>query len=232
MRARILSAKFGFLSRITDPENNSLSSQTFRKLRADGVETALVQQCRFLQESYNSDFASRILQAQGCTDELSSCKKEILKADTSLVRVRAADHPSLKFLLRLNLSWLAVWDDVLDQGPHATDHATSTCTLFTITKPSLSENFCNICDSPVTNSFLEHVISAHLEEDSVDSFLDQQSSSHAIIQVGLRLSKINCFNQSCNFCLLLSVLTYVFTMCCFYIVLMCAYPLRGNGNEL
>ena len=188
MRARILTAKLCFLSRITSPENNSLSSQTFRKLQEDGVETALVQQCRFLQEPYDSDFASRILQAQGCTDELSSCKKEILKADASLVRARAADHPSLKFLLRLNLSWLTVWDDVLDQGPHATHHATRT--LFTITKPSLSENVCNICDSLITNSFLEHVLSAHLEEDSVDSLLDQLSSSNAIIQVRLRLSKL------------------------------------------
>ena len=33
MRTRILSAKLGFLSGITDPENNSLSSQTFRKLQ-------------------------------------------------------------------------------------------------------------------------------------------------------------------------------------------------------
>ena len=218
----ILSAKLGFLSRITNPENNSLSSQTFRKLQADGVETALVQQRLFLQEPYDSDFASRILQAQGCTDELSSCK-EILNADTSLVRARAADHPSLKCLLRLNLSWLAVWDDVLDQGPHVTHHATRT--LFTITKP-LSVNVCN-CDSPVTNSFLQHVISAHLEKDSVDSFLDQLSSSHAITQVGLRLS--NCFNQSCNVCLLYLPM---FSLCCFYIVLMCAYPIRGNGNEL
>ena len=61
-------------SRITSPESNSLSSQTFRKLQADCVETALVQQCHLLQEPYDSwsDFAFRILQAQGCIDELSS----------------------------------------------------------------------------------------------------------------------------------------------------------------
>ena len=136
-----------------------------------------MQQCRYLQEPYDLDFASRILQAQGCKEELISCKKEILEADASRVRAKAADHPSLKFLLRLNLSWLAAWDDALDKGPNATHYATRT--LFTMTKPSFSENICNICESPVTNSFLEHVTSAHLEEDSVDCLLDQLSSSNA-----------------------------------------------------
>ena len=48
--------------------------------------------------------------------------------------------------------------------------------------PNHSRARYKICDSPVTNSFLEHVISAHLEEDTVDCLLDQLSSSNAIIQ--------------------------------------------------
>ena len=50
MRARILSAKLGFLLRIRSPDNNSISSQTFKKLQSDALETALVQQCHYLQE--------------------------------------------------------------------------------------------------------------------------------------------------------------------------------------
>ena len=137
-------------------------------LQADGVETALVQQCRFLQEPYDSDFASRILQAQGCTDELSSCKKEILKADTSLVRARAAEHPSLKFILRLIspglLSGMMCWTrDLMQPTMQLEPSCLSPNLLFQGTFVA------NIWDSHVTSSFLEHVISAHLEEDSVDS---------------------------------------------------------------
>ena len=67
MQARILSLKLSFF---VSSDNDSLSSQAFKNLQGDGLETSIIQQCRFLQEPYHSDFTSKILTSQGARSTL------------------------------------------------------------------------------------------------------------------------------------------------------------------
>ena len=124
-----LSLKLSFLSRIVSSDNDSLSSQAFKNIWSDGLETSIIQQCRFLQEPYHSDFTSKILTSQGARSTLLDCKNIILKADSSLTLQKAKDHSSLKHLLELNIPWQTVWDMALEQGPLASSHAMRTLSV-------------------------------------------------------------------------------------------------------
>ena len=128
MQARILSLKLSFF---VSSDNDSLSSQAFKNLQGDGLETSIIQQCRFLQEPYYSDFTSKILTSQGASSTLLHCKNMILKADSSLTLQKAKDHSSLKHLLELNVPWQTVWDMALEQGPLASSHAMRTLSVLT-----------------------------------------------------------------------------------------------------
>ena len=188
MRARILCAKLGFLSRISTPDNNTLSSLAFRRLQSNNSETALVQQCRYLQEVYTTDFTSIVLSTEGCKASLKQVKKDIVELDASLAKAEAEDHASLQLLLQSGVHWPAVWDEALDRGPHATGNATTVLRM--LTRPSFGEYSCNVCSNGYEGSYFNHIAKEHLHEDT-EAVIAKLSSLDALFEVGYKLAKLS-----------------------------------------
>ena len=93
MRARILIIKLSFLLKIINSDR-SLSARVFRSLTSSDVESLLLtRQCRFLESSFQSDFASEVLASSENVSH-SSLKKAILHLDLSrlLVEKHVAAH--------------------------------------------------------------------------------------------------------------------------------------------
>ena len=61
MRLCILQRKLMFLLRLTRPDNSAISAKVFQAVKEKGVKPLIVQQCRILKHSYNTNFTSPLL---------------------------------------------------------------------------------------------------------------------------------------------------------------------------
>ena len=164
IRARVLCIKLSFLLKVMRDED-SLSSQVFRSLAADDVESlVLVKQCRFLEAEYGSSFTSDIISNVN-NISYTRIKKVILEKDTSLLFHDSESHPSQHLIHCIatspNCSWPKIWDHALDKGAFGTS-----CTLALLRLLGLhvfSDSKCpfNGCSKAVTND----VIVAHFLTD-------------------------------------------------------------------
>ena len=81
----------------------------------DISQLTIVEQCRYLEAVYDTDFTSEILSSPVTW----KCMKKIfLVADKMLYLVQSRKHESLKHLSTLysELSWLKIWDMAQDYG--------------------------------------------------------------------------------------------------------------------
>ena len=93
IRACVLCIKLSFLLKVMRDED-SLSSQVFRSLAADDVESlVLVKQCQFLEAEYGSSFTSDIISNVN-NISYTRIKKVILEKDISLLFHDSESHPS------------------------------------------------------------------------------------------------------------------------------------------
>ena len=71
MRLRVLKRKLKFLTKLVKAENRSISSQVFRSLLQSGTEPIVVQQCKFLEQVYNTNITQKLLKDDELNMEVS-----------------------------------------------------------------------------------------------------------------------------------------------------------------
>ena len=83
--------------------------------------TLLINQCRLLEQPYSQKFTDEVLTNPDVVMR-SLKKKQIIKADRSLLLSEAKTHPSQSIVAEVasNMGCLKVWDTALDHGPPGT----------------------------------------------------------------------------------------------------------------
>ena len=112
--------KLNYLRRLVNKGDDKISSQIFHLFASKDIsQLTIVEQCRYLEAVYETDFTSEILSS---TVTWKCMKKRILTADKMLDLVQSRKHESLKHLSTLysELSWLEIWDMALDYGIRGT----------------------------------------------------------------------------------------------------------------
>ena len=106
----------GTANRLVGESEGKLSSQIYHMFAGNDVsKLRIVEQGRNLERAYDTNFTGDILMS---ADSCGSIKKNLLSADIEL-RVKGSNtHQSLKHLSAKHseISWLKVWDMVLDHG--------------------------------------------------------------------------------------------------------------------
>ena len=150
-----------------------------------------MEQCRYLEGVYGTDFTGEILSSRLSWRDL---PKAILPADKALQLKGCDTHKSLKHItgpgIPSELSWLRIWDMALDHGARGTKAALS---LFSaLSRPVLSNRLCPHCAQPIEQEsfYLEHLVESHSElqlgtMEEISQAL--ASTSPALIQTGKRL---------------------------------------------
>ena len=83
MRVRILHRKLGFLWRLIHPKKRSISVEVFESLREKNLEPLVVQQCKFLEQVFDTSVTTLALQGSDDSEPLSlaTAKQLLLDAD-------------------------------------------------------------------------------------------------------------------------------------------------------
>ena len=96
VRARILIRELSYLRILAKNDDEKLSTQIFRAFAVSDIsQLTLVQQCRYLEESYNTHVTNEILT---CPRSLRDIKRRVLASDKSLRLEQCHQHQSLKHL--------------------------------------------------------------------------------------------------------------------------------------
>ena len=192
IRARILIRKLSYLRKLVKSDEKKLSTQIFRTFAAsDTSQLTLVQQCRYLEESYNIHVTNEIVT---CPESWQDINKRVLASDKLLRLEQCHQHQSLKHLSTLvpEISWLKVWDNTLDHGVRGTKAAL--CLFSTLCRPLFGDRMCPCCCQTieVNLSYLQHLTTAHAELrlGSVDELLKSIAACDPIVfDIGQNLIK-------------------------------------------
>ena len=169
-----------------------LSSQIFHLFASKDIsQLTIVEQCRYLETVYDTDFTGEILSSPVTWKCM---KKIILTGDKMLDLVQSRKRESLKHLSTLysELLWLKIWDMALDYVIRGTKAAL--CLYGTLSRPLFGNRLCPRCVSSVTAglTYIQHLCVCHpeLELDTVDKLCDMIIASDPhIINIGQRLMK-------------------------------------------
>ena len=192
MRCRCLCAKLSFLHKILSSEQSTLSTEVFNTLTFSNVEsTLLINQCRQLEQPYTQKFTDEVLTNPDVV--MRSLKKQIIRADHSLVLSEANTHPSQSIVAEVasHMGWLKVWDTALDHGPSGTNAVLSILKL--LSKTVFADRKCNVegCNFvvPPNDACYEHFLTQHTDLDiDIDSLLSQIFlCSEELFQTGLKI---------------------------------------------
>ena len=149
LRAIILVRKLFFLKHVVNG-SDGVSSEVFKAIAMVNVNSIqLVKECRYLEEYFNTNFTSNILQNnEVCKKEL---KEVIFKNDWNQSLQKAHSHCSTIIIAKVAevTSWMKIWDVTLDKGPRGTKsmlallyeitrHFIGTCQFCGLTEPDLS----------------------------------------------------------------------------------------------
>ena len=86
-RVRVLIQKLNYLRRLVNKGDDKLSSQIFHLFASKDIsQLTIVEQCRYLEDVYDTDFTGEIL---SCTVTWKCMKKRILTADKMLDLVQS-----------------------------------------------------------------------------------------------------------------------------------------------
>ena len=166
VKARILIRKLKFLARVLVNDDN-ISSRVFRTLASDDVyEISLVQQCRFLESFFGTNFLQLCL--HNPPDALSivhDAKQDILASDWEGTLAESKSHPSLSLVsatANIASSWNSIWDEALELGVRGTKLMQG---LFNaLSRPTFGERLCPHCGDKIPSNYYEHLFSSHLPE--------------------------------------------------------------------
>ena len=192
VRARVLIRKLSYLTRVFVADNDKLSSQILKSFAERDISNlSIVEQCRYLEGVYGTDFTGEILDSRLSRRDL---QKAILAADKAF-RLKDCDtHQSLKHItgpgIPSELSWLKIWDMALDHGVRGTKAALS---LFSaLSRPFFGNRLCPHCAQPIDqeSTYLEHLVESHseLQLGTMEEITEAlASATPVLIQIGKRL---------------------------------------------
>ena len=158
VRTRILIRKLSYLRKLVKNDDEKLSTQIFRAFAVfDISQLTLVQQCRYLEESYNTNVTNEIL---ACPRSSRDIKRRVLASDKSLRLEQCHQHQLLKHLSTLDpeISWLKIWDNALDHGMRGTKAAL--CLFSSLCRPLFGDRMCpHCCQSVDVNlMYMQHLL--------------------------------------------------------------------------
>ena len=114
MKLTILLRKLVFLTRLSSPDNSSISAKIFRSLRNQNPGSLIVQKCLFLEQEFGTSCTFVILSAES-PPSMRIIKKQFSNADSILLWDKFKDRNHLRHLHKTSL-WPKVWDNARDHG--------------------------------------------------------------------------------------------------------------------
>ena len=167
MRCRILCRKLGFLQRLSSPHKQTISASVFAHLREQEPGPLIIQQCNFLEQVYNTNLTSTLLEG---SESLRVIKKSLINADKLYIQSLVSEHRSLS-LLSDSISWPKLWDTARDFGTQGVRSIREVFKL--LTRPTFGDRSCPYGTHaiPEDSLFAEHVVSYHLDY-SLDTILE------------------------------------------------------------
>lgn len=159
MRYRILIQKLSFLYRLIHSCKSTISVKVFNSLKDQAPGPLIVQQCKLLEEVYDTNITESIL--EGDEISLKSIKKVLRAADSDYVWSKVSQQTSLRVLPR-DISWPKLWDIARERGIQG---ARSLSVIMRVLATPFQENSkCPLCDSelPRDSVFADHISVVHL----------------------------------------------------------------------
>ena len=137
MRLRVLKRKLKFLTKLAKAENCSISSQVFHSLLQSGTEPLVVQQCKFLEQVYNTSITQKLLKKDENEYESLFYTYDMLeKADYERILSLMKSKVSLRYLQK-DIPWMKLWDLARDYGAHGSRAIQAVIKV--LTTPSFSD---------------------------------------------------------------------------------------------
>ena len=194
MRLRVLHRKLGFLWRLMFPHHSSISVEVFNSMKDQLPGPLIVQQCKFLEQAYRTNFTSSIL--KGDITSIRPVKKALTTADQDLIWAQISQKNSLRSMSR-TISWPKLWDLARDRGIQG---ARSLSAIFEVlTTPIFDERKCHHCDIVITRDvpYSDHIARAHLLQPLADIIALLEEGDEEVFAIGSELKRLNaCSEQS------------------------------------
>ena len=165
MRYHILMQKLSFLHRLLNSDQSTISVKVFNSLTNQAPGPLIIQQCKFLEEVYNSNITDSIM--KGGATCLKYIKKALRVADSDYIWTKVSRQLSLRALSR-DISWPKLWDMARDRGIQGA--RSIRVLLRVLAKPVFENSRCPFCDLELAREslFANHVATAHLSRSLQD----------------------------------------------------------------
>ena len=182
MHLHILMRKLTFLLRLMCPDNSSISTKVFPLLRKVDLNHCMLvaQQCRLLEQGYNTNFASILLDEESALD-IKSVFKLLEQADQKYIRIVVDKKPSLQILSQ-PIRWTKLWDIACDHGIQCS-RSISLAVLTTLTTPTFTDRECPHCNNYYHNkrpAFCRAPCPEHLSVSIINMLKDENKAIFSI----------------------------------------------------
>ena len=166
---------------------NQPTADMFRSLRKNGTEPLIVQQCKYLEQAYNTNFTQVIL-ADNDTP-ICSIFEALEEADKELTWSLVSESSSLKLLANV-IPWLKLWDIARDRGIQGARSLQAIIKV--LTAPVFADTTCQFCNVGINEGthYSDHVMQTHLSTsvDNIVRLLKEESDD--IFPIGLKLMEL------------------------------------------
>ena len=161
-RALCLLRKLNFLAKISAVETNeTLSARTLISLSNDIDSVCLIRECRDLEEYFETNFVSAIL--EDTCPHPREIKEAIITADRDLMLCQHAARADMSIVVEVEraIGWPRLWDLALDNGSKCIDGLKNLVRV--ITFPPHATSACPLCEreNVQRDSLLCHNLSTH-----------------------------------------------------------------------
>ena len=170
------------------PDNSSISAKVFFSVKVNGSELLVTQQCRLLEQDYNTNFTSALLDEESVVD-IKSVFELLEQADLKYIRTEINKKPSLRTLTQ-SIYWTKLWDIARDHGIQ--DSRSLLTVLTTLTTPTFTDQECPHCNTIITKEqhFAEHLAQNHLSVSLTGIINMLKNDDKAIFSVGTELKRL------------------------------------------
>ena len=185
MKLRILLRKLRFLTRLSSPDNSSISATIFRSLRNQNPGPLIVQQCLFLEQEFGTSCTSDILSAESPHSMI--IKKQLSNADSILLWDKLKDRNHLRHLHKTSL-WPKLWNNACDHGIPGSKSIRAI--VKPLTRPLLENTYPHCKENILANvTYAQHTMVHHLGHDislldAATKFDDDLSNFSKLIELG------------------------------------------------
>ena len=166
--ARILVVKLKYLLRLRSPAiiSKSIASKVYKCSKP--VQLSLVRECKFLEEHTGLEgYTDKVINGE-FDGQSKTLKKSLLVEEWHNTIEKAKQRESTQIVANIacEVSWLKLWDTMLNEGMYGTRALQSL-----ITWPSIGgASICPICKNENSNNLLSHFIRNHLPSTTEDKF--------------------------------------------------------------